>query len=634
MLDIPKVRRSPARLLLIPAALLAVGGMYWVYESEILSRLLSSKKQTAARLVEVGRGDVRVVVVENGSLESANNTTVRCEVEALMGLVGGSDQGTGTTAGTTKGATAGGTTAGGTTTSAATKSAAGTTKTAAGGVGTAKAGSTTGSATGTAAAGATGTTTASSSAMTGTTTVGAKPQIRSFSYTVVPHTPLRGYTKSSTSTVTKGATGNGMSGGGRGGRGGGGMDQEKPGSTRIVTIVPEGTRVKAGDLVCTLDASAFRDELKAQKIRHAQAKAWVDQAAEILGVNEITLEEYRDGILPQDIQLIRQYIQTCQIEKDRAERTLIWSRDVASKGFRPTTQVRADELGLQQAEIALREAQGMLTRLELYTGPKIVKSLQAKLQAIRQDKLTQEAAFELEDKRLRDLERNIRLCELRAPKDGIVVYANQTNSWGRQTEQIDQGVTVRQGMPIFQLPDPKRMRVKVRINETKVALVHSGQEAEVVIDAFPDQPLRGRVAEVIPISVPANGPFSDVRIYNATVDIVEGFDALRPGLSAEVFFHVESKPDVTRVPLDSIQWVKERAFVAVSDPNDRQAIRWNWRELKVGLSDTSYAEVLSGVEPGERIIADPDTLPRPDPAELRTDATNLANVPAARQDVN
>jgi multidrug efflux pump subunit AcrA (membrane-fusion protein) len=215
-----------------------------------------------------------------------------------------------------------------------------------------------------------------------------------------------------------------------------------------------------------------------------------------------------------------------------------------------------------------------------------------------------------------------------------VVYANQTNSWGRQTEQIDQGVTVRQGMPIFQLPDPKRMRVKVRINETKVALVHSGQEAEVVIDAFPDQPLRGRVAEVIPISVPANGPFSDVRIYNATVDIVEGFDALRPGLSAEVFFHVESKPDVTRVPLDSIQWVKERAFVAVSDPNDRQAIRWNWRELKVGLSDTNFVEVLSGIEPGERIIADPDTLPRPDPAELRTDATNLANVPAARQDVN
>ena len=39
--------------------------------------------------VEIDRGDVDIVVVEQGTVESANNTTVRCQVEALIGTVGG-----------------------------------------------------------------------------------------------------------------------------------------------------------------------------------------------------------------------------------------------------------------------------------------------------------------------------------------------------------------------------------------------------------------------------------------------------------------------------------------------------------------------------------------------------------------
>ena len=51
---------------------------------------------------------------------------------------------------------------------------------------------------------------------------------------------------------------------------------EKPGSTRIISILPEGTPVKAGDVVCTLESSTFVDEVRAQKIRWAQAKALVE----------------------------------------------------------------------------------------------------------------------------------------------------------------------------------------------------------------------------------------------------------------------------------------------------------------------------------------------------------------------
>jgi HlyD family secretion protein len=398
------------------------------------------------------------------------------------------------------------------------------------------------------------------------------------------------------------------------------MDEEKPGSTRIITILSEGTVVHKGDVVCQLDSSAFEDELKAQQIRFAQAQAWVQQAQAIFEVNEITLKEYRDGIYPQDLQLIRQYIQTCQIEKDRAARNLAWSQDMAAKGYRTQAQLTADMLADQQTGIALSEARGMLVRLEQFTGPKLKKSLEAKLQAIISDKSSQEKTFALESERLARLQKNIKNCTLRAPGDGIVVYVNQTNRWGQVVSQIEEGATVREGQQIFQLPDPKNMRVKTRINETKVAHLSRGQHVRVIADAFPNRPMRGRVAEITAISTPVNGPFSDVRVYYANVDIEDEIEELRPGLTAEVYFQTNFHPGITRVPVQAIRVIDGKSYVALHQPGSATSAEnpWRWTPVEVGLSDTDYVEVVSGVKRGDRVVADARRLPAPEETPRET----------------
>ena len=149
--------------------------------------------------------------------------------------------------------------------------------------------------------------------------------------------------------------------------------------------------------------------------------------------------------------------------------------------------------------------------------------------AIQSDLLTQKASFSLENQRLKRLQRNI-----------AQLHGQGTGRRHRRLRQsggpvragdvlIDQGVTVREKQPIFNLPDPQHMRVKAKINESKVALVHTGQPALILVDAFPNRPLKGVVGEVTPISIPIRG--SDVRIYYANVEITEGFDDLRPGLA-------------------------------------------------------------------------------------------------------
>jgi HlyD family secretion protein len=656
-IEIPKVRRGYWGLVKIVAALVAIGCAGWAWSAGYRPPLLGQERPAAYEIVEIDRGDINLVVMETGTVESSNNRTVRCTVEALLGQVGGSQgmgaskgaAGTGSQGGQgSSGAGAGGAQSAAPAATAKAKTA----KKAVSSTSSAGAATSTGTTTGTSGSTTSATTTSGSSTASGstssgtaasstttstttttTTTSAKKPAIRSFSYAVAKYLPLRPATVKAVDTSAQkkqqqmqppggggggGRGGRGGGGGGRGGRGGGGMmEEEKPGATTIVEIIPEGSRVKTGDVICRLDSSAFVDEERAQLIRHVQAKSYVEQANAILAVNEITLKEYRDGIYPQDVSFVKQYIETCKSEKDRLE---------SAAGFRTKYQVKGDELALEQAKIALGEAENMLARLIKQTGPKIITSLKANIEAIKADKYMQDAAFSLESQRLERIQKNIKNCTLVAPSDGIVVYVNDANRWGQVTAPIDQGVTVRQDQPIINLPDPLHMRVKARINESKLSLIHTGQKARIVIDAYPEKILQGRVAEITPINVPLNA--SDVRVYYANVDIEKGFDELRPGLSAEVNFMVDHRRDVTRIPLESVRWSGEQSFAAVQDPSAEAGSQgsWIWRPIQIGMTDTLYAEVVSGLKPGDRVIAFPRKLPAPAREAVSPEPTKVADL--------
>ena len=64
------------------------------------------------------------------------------------------------------------------------------------------------------------------------------------------------------------------------------MDEEKPGSTRIVSILPEGIEgQERGTSSARSTRPPSRTSCKAQLIRYVQAKSWVEQARAIYEVN-------------------------------------------------------------------------------------------------------------------------------------------------------------------------------------------------------------------------------------------------------------------------------------------------------------------------------------------------------------
>jgi multidrug resistance efflux pump len=597
-LEVPK-SRGPWRTLLALAFLIGLPLGLWAQWAKV--KRLWRPDHSALPIVVVDRGDVPLLVVENGALISAENVTVKCKVEALIGMVGGAQGATGRQAGGAAGSPSTVSTvatAGATTTQRATTTTATTT-------------------TSTATTASTSTASTSAAATTAITTTGTAaattdpltpPVIESFTYVVAKYTPLRPVTATQVQTSQQiqqqqNVQQQQQRGGGGGGRGG---QQQQPGSTTIIWILPEGARVKKGDKVCEFDSSAFRDELDAQKIKCFEAKSFVEQAVALLENNEQVIQEYKKGIYPRDLALIDGYIHTVEQELDKANRTYNWSRRMFDKKMRTATQLQSDYFTLQRLQVALTEAQVMRERLVKHTGPKLVGELWAKHEAIVADKLAQDAAFQLEDSRRQRLERMIANCTLTAPRDGIVVYENQVDRMGQLKTAIQEGTAVREGMPIFSVPTSDRIRVKAKINETKITLVHPGTRAMIHVEAAPEHPLTGTVAEITQVPAPANGPLSDIKVYDAMID-VEGIDPkVRPGMTTEVTFEVGLRRDVTRVPVQAIRYVDEVPFAAILTDDGPE-----WRELTLGRSNAIHAEVVAGLKPGDRVVAAPGELPAP-----------------------
>ena len=69
----------------------------------------------------------------------------------------------------------------------------------------------------------------------------------------------------------------------------------------ILSLVPEGTQVKKGDVLCRLDASEYEELVRTQEIKSEQAKARALRQAELnfdVASGRLAVREYRDGLLP------------------------------------------------------------------------------------------------------------------------------------------------------------------------------------------------------------------------------------------------------------------------------------------------------------------------------------------------
>ena len=68
------------------------------------------------------------------------------------------------------------------------------------------------------------------------------------------------------------------------------------------------------------------------------------------------------------------------------------------------------------------------------------------------------------------------------------------------------------------------------------------------------------------------------------------------------------------MPVQAIKVVEGKSYVALHQPGTARSAEnpWRWTPVEVGLSDTDYVEVISGVKRGDLVVADARLLPAPE----------------------
>lgn len=149
-------------------------------------------------------------------------------------------------------------------------------------------------------------------------------------------------------------------------------------------------------------------------------------------------------------------------------------------------------------------------------------------------------------------------------------------------------------MPAIVLADLDHFYVDTRVDETDIVSVQVGQDAEIVLDAFPEVKLGGKVTGIDPLGTTAQGVVS----YGVDVEIVSVDLAVRPNMTAIVDIVVGRDEGALLVPNRAIRRDSSgRLYVEVLA--DGQARR---RFVTIGLSNDLVTEILEGLTEGEEVI--------------------------------
>lgn len=369
--------------------------------------------------------------------------------------------------------------------------------------------------------------------------------------------------------------------------------------TPIIQIVAEGAYVNEGDFLVKLDDSGLQADVIQQQIACNTSRALEVEGRTDYESAKIALQEYELGTYLQERGTAESDQFVAQENLRRAEEYLRYSLRLAERGYVTDVQLEADRFAVEKARKELENASTKLDVLEKYTKIKNINRLTANVETAEARMRSRENSRALDDDKLKSLEDQLSKCIINAPTSGQVVYANLPTG----DPLIAEGKLVRERQVIIRLPDPKRMQVVARINESRIDKLKVGMPAKIRLDAFPKNVLTGVVRSVTEYPLPAATPYSTIKEYGAEVTIDEAPPGARTGMTAQVAIEVERMEDVLQIPVQSVMERGKRFFCIVEEAGEIAA-----HEIHVGSANENSVVVTEGVNAGDKVVLAPQSV--------------------------
>jgi len=415
------------------------------------------------------------------------------------------------------------------------------------------------------------------------------------------------------------------------------------GETTILSLVAEGTQVKQGDMLIELDSSKFKDELVVEQIALQNAETTLISAQESLAVGKNQAEsdlEAAQLALDFAIEDLRKYVEgdyqneltdanSQIVVKKEAEQQAAdkyeWSKQLYAEKYISETELKADELALSRASLEVKLAESKLDLLKNFTYGRMIKQLEsdkwqaemalerakrkAKADVVLLEAALYEAKHRLEMQKdvVNKLETNIANTMIKAPADGMVVYASSQRGhrFGGSNEPLDEGQQVYERQQLIHLPTTDKVKAEIKVHESSMQKVKVGLPVVVTVEALPERTFVGKVARIAMLPDAQMVWLNpDLKVYTTEIHLDGDNSGLRTGMSCRASIVIDEYDDVVYIPVQAVVRIGDQPTVyVVKDGRDET------RPVEIGLDNNRMVHVIGGLEPGERVNLAPPLAP-------------------------
>jgi len=191
-----------------------------------------------------------------------------------------------------------------------------------------------------------------------------------------------------------------------------------------------------------------------------------------------------------------------------------------------------------------------------------------------------EAAVSAAEGQLSEAQANLNYSRLVSPFDGYVT-----------AKTIEAGDLASPGAPLVTVERQDSMKIVAMVNERVVDRISVGQKAWVQTDVHGSARLPATVEAVIPSADPRT------RTFQVKLVLGNPEGTLKSGMFARVFFQTGTARTLA-VPDSAVLRKGQLTGLFTVDDNGRARLRW----VRLGQAGAEMVEVLSGLEPGDKVV--------------------------------
>jgi HlyD family secretion protein len=193
-----------------------------------------------------------------------------------------------------------------------------------------------------------------------------------------------------------------------------------------------------------------------------------------------------------------------------------------------------------------------------------------------------------------------------SPIDGII-----TSLRVEEGEIAMIGTMNNPGTILMTIADLSVMEVEVEVDETDVIGVEIGQQAEVRVDAFPDQTIKGKVTEIGSSALQKVTSSEESRDFKVIITLENPPENLKPGLSATTDIITAEKTDILAIPISALVLREKEDKEGEKNDEQEEGVyvveenRVKFFPVEKGIMGEMMIEITTGLEEGQDIVVGP-----------------------------